>query len=112
MKRSIFLLTLMVFVAVACKKEKTSDTSYTKIDYTGASFLSEARGGLAAAATGNKIVFAGGYTGTTNTKAVDMYDVSTNTWGVTQLSEARNGLAGAAFGNKIVFVGGYNSIAS
>jgi len=69
--------------------------------------LSEARFGLAAAAAGNKVVFAGGVT-TSVSKTVDIYHVSTNSLSTAQLSEARSGLAAAAAGNKILFAGGNN----
>ena len=42
--------------------------------------LSEARFGLAGAATGNKIVFAGGDNGSGPVKTVDIYDVQTGMW--------------------------------
>ena len=73
--------------------------------------LSVARYNLAAAAAGNKILFAGGDTGNSSA-VVDMYDVSTNTWTSTstnpnlKLSFARPNLAAAATGNKILFAGG------
>ncbi len=73
--------------------------------------LSQPRSNLAAAAAGNKIVFAGGVFRTFNgySNVVDIYDVSTNTWSTAQLSEARAQLVAAAAGNKIVFAGGANS---
>lgn len=77
------------------------------IEYSGTAQLSEARTQLAAAGTGNRIVFAGGNTNSGNNSTVaDIYDVSTNTWTTAQLSQARAGLAAAATGNKIVFAGG------
>jgi hypothetical protein len=69
--------------------------------------LSEARNWLAAAATGNKILFAGGENNNGYSKVVDIYDVLTNTWSAAQLSEARGHLAAAATGNKFLFEGGY-----
>lgn len=70
--------------------------------------LSEARGNLAAAATADKIFFAGGGgKGSGFSSTVDIYNVKTDTWTTAQLSEARAGLAGAANGNIVVFAGGY-----
>lgn len=74
--------------------------------------LSQVRSNLAAAALGNKVMFAGGNTnpaGLTNTSRIDIYDVATSQWSIAELSQARSLLAGAALGNKIVFAGGYTS---
>ena len=82
----------------SCKK--TVSFPYTKIDYTGTNFLSEARMYLSAASAGNKIVFAGGATTTGTSKTADIYDVSSNEWTTGQLSEAREILSAAAAGNR------------
>ena len=80
----------------------TLNGSWTKLS------LSLARSGLAAAATNNKILFAGGETGTGVTDRVDIYDVPTGTWSVSALSKARTKLVGAALGNLIIFAGGFD----
>ncbi|MFD3003006.1 kelch repeat-containing protein [Pontibacter toksunensis] len=73
--------------------------------------LSEARAGMAVAAAGNKIVFAGaalsgaGVNGYGSAR-VDIYDIVTDTWSTAQLSEARSDIAAVAAGNKIFFAGG------
>ena len=68
--------------------------------------LSEARCNLAAAAAGNKVVFAGGYGASTYSKTVDIYDVKTNQWSTSELSIARSNLTATASGTKIYFAGG------
>jgi hypothetical protein len=71
--------------------------------------LSLARFNLAAAATNNKILFAGGETEPSEvTDRVDIYDVHTGTWSVGALSKARTELVGAALGNLIIFGGGFD----
>jgi len=78
--------------------------------------LKEARSGMAVAAAGNKVFFAGGHyindpmTGQGGmSKLVDVYDLSSNTWTTTTLSEPRNNIAAATAGSKILFAGGYGS---
>ena len=76
--------------------------------------LSVPRDGLAAAAIGNKILFAGGeahsnQTGGSFSSRVYIYDISTGAWSTAELSEARTELYAAAAGNKILFAGGRNS---
>lgn len=70
--------------------------------------LSEARVGMTTAATGNKILFAGGETmpGVTRSNRVDIYDISTNTWSTAGLSFPRSGMKAAVLGNKIFFADG------
>ena len=69
--------------------------------------LSQARYHMAAAAAGNKIVFAGGETASGQaTTRVDIYDVATNTWSIAELSTPRKDIAAASSGSKILFVGG------
>jgi Kelch motif len=78
--------------------------------------LSVPRFGFAVASAGTKIIFAGGSTYNTGafnfnetpSNAVDIYDVSSNTWTTSQLPEAKNFLAAASLGSKIVFAGGFN----
>jgi cytochrome c2 len=71
--------------------------------------LSEARGYMAAATTGNIVMFGGGVNMNNMSSKVDIYNTSTNAWTTANLSEARNNLVAAAAGNKIVFAGGNNS---
>ena len=69
--------------------------------------LSQARWNVGAAALGNKIYFAGGYTAyETGSNRVDIYDISINTWSTATLSQARGDVAVAAAGNKVIFAGG------
>lgn len=70
--------------------------------------LSEARVGMTTAASGNKILFAGGETmpGVTKSNRVDIYDISTNTWSTAGLSFPRSGMKAAVLGNKIFFADG------
>lgn len=73
--------------------------------------LSIAREGIAVASSGNKILFAGGYSGNSTSSwqyysIVDIFDVSLNTWTTTELSQARWGMATAILGSKIFFAGG------
>jgi len=84
-------------------------STYNTLRYTGAANLSVARSLLACAATGTKIVFAGGSTdghGGGASDVVDIFDVITNSWTTAQLSEPRYLLSAAGAGNKIVFAGG------
>lgn len=84
--------------------------TYTKIEYSGTGSLSEPRKYLAAAGTGNTVIFAGGLNGNGKySDKADIYDVVANTWSEARLSEARYELAAAAAGNKIVFAGGYGA---
>jgi Kelch motif len=41
--------------------------------------------------------------------AVDVYDITTNSWSMSSLSEAGIQIAAAGAGNKIVFAGGYSA---
>ncbi len=71
--------------------------------------LSVARGGMGAATTGNKIVFAGGFTKDTAynivlSSVVDIYDVSSGGWSTSQLPVASSYSCAAASGNQILFV--------
>ena len=76
--------------------------------------LSIAREGMAVAATGTKILFAGGFTGNYTSgwqyySRVDILDVETNAWTTAELSEARSSMTTAVLGNKIFFAGGNQS---
>jgi len=78
------------------------------------SSLSLAREGVAVAAVGNKILFAGGFSGNYTSgwqyySRVDIFDVETNRWTTAELSEPRSGMATAVSGNKIFFAGGNQS---
>ena len=73
--------------------------------------LSKARSNIAVGASGNKIVFAGGWYwdmsyNVINSNAVDIYDVSTGTWTKTTLSIKRENMAVAVVGDEIIFAGG------
>ncbi|GAA4733473.1 hypothetical protein GCM10023229_09440 [Flavisolibacter ginsenosidimutans] len=67
--------------------------------------LSQARGAIAVASAGNKILFAGGVV-YTHSSRVDIYDISTNKWSTAELSVARHRIAAVANGNKVFFAGG------
>ncbi len=72
--------------------------------------LKEARSGIAVAAAGNKVFFAGGFNDNLeSSKLVDVYDLSSNTWTTAPLSEARSDIAAATAGSKILFAGGRGS---
>ena len=73
--------------------------------------------GLAAAAIGNKVFFAGGLikSGNGNSQIsdrIDIYDLSNNTWSVATLSQPRCNLSAITSGNKIYFAGGNKDMAS
>ena len=72
--------------------------------------LSQSRFSFAAAAAGNKLVFAGGWIDNGNSSPsstrVDIYDIATSNWTVAQLSEGRFAIGVAVLGNKIFFGGG------
>ena len=72
--------------------------------------LSIARDHLAAAATGTKILFAGGWIYANNdvTSRVDIYDIVSQTWSIAELSEARYDISAITVGNKVFFAGGTN----
>src|SRR4030095_7831402 len=75
------------------------------------STLSQTREGIAVASVGNKILFAGGYTGSYTSgfqyyTRVDIFDISTNLWTTAELSEPRTAMGTAVLGNKIFFAGG------
>jgi len=73
--------------------------------------LSKSRHGMAIAAAGNKIVFAGG-DGSLDcpecwgSPRVDIYDLTNNTWSTAELSEGRWSIGAVAADNKIFFAGG------
>ncbi len=68
--------------------------------------LSQARGGIAVASAGNKILFAGGANNFGHSSKVDIYDITTRSWSTAELSEARSQISAIAAGNKIFFAGG------
>lgn len=71
--------------------------------------LSERKTGVATAAAGNKILFAGGWPLNATSPAssrVDIFNVVTGQWSIAQLSEGRVSPGSAALGNKIFFAGG------
>jgi hypothetical protein len=74
--------------------------------------LSEARAGIGATIVDGKALFAGGLLGLSASGAVDIYDSSTNSWGVANLSQPRGGVAAASAGHFALFAGGINSISA
>jgi len=71
--------------------------------------LSLARFYLTAAASGDKVMFAGGGTcGFIPSNVVDIFDVKTGQWEHSQLSAPRHGPAAVSAGQKIYVAGGYN----
>ena len=75
--------------------------------------VSKARSDVETIAVGNKIFFAGGldydetnYDVYVPFSAVDIYDITTNTWTVSNLSEARGAIKATVAGTKIFFAGG------
>ena len=69
--------------------------------------LFEARYNCTATACGNKIFIAGGIgSGGTESKVVDIYDVTTNTWSHDLLSIGRFLMSSAAVGNLVFFAAG------
>ena len=65
---------------------------------------------IAAATSGNRIVFAGGYNGDEvnplTFSAVDVYDVTSNTWSVTSMSQPLGSRSAAVLNDKRYFGGG------
>jgi autotransporter-associated beta strand protein len=70
--------------------------------------LSQPRTYLAAAVSGTEILFGGGFSGSSDTAQVDIYDVASNTWSTSALSHARYNLGGASVG-ALAFFGPGNS---
>jgi hypothetical protein len=72
--------------------------------------LSQSRTSFAIAATGNKLVFAGGWinngSNSPSSARVDIYNISTGSWTIAELSEGRFDIGVAVLGNKIFFGGG------
>ncbi|HRI19444.1 MAG TPA: T9SS type A sorting domain-containing protein [Panacibacter sp.] len=69
--------------------------------------LSRAREVGAAAAIGNKILFAGGRDAINMYNTVDIFDVRTGARTTAKLSKARTNISVAVNGNKVVFAGGW-----
>jgi hypothetical protein len=75
-----------------------------------------------AGAVGNKVVFAGGWSGinctngewffSSTSSAVDIYDMQTQSWSSAQLSTARAGIRSISCGNKIFFAGGEDGLST
>lgn len=82
-----------------------NETQNGEVVHSGVASI-QARSGLVAAGTGNKIIFAGG--SSPYSEIANIYDINTNIWTTTHLSEGRSAFAAAAAGNKIVFGGGHN----
>ncbi len=74
------------------------------------SALSQARGGIAGAAWGDKVYFAGGSpTSSTFSNKIDIYDTTSASWTTATLSQARTYFTGASANGKVVFAGGVRS---
>ena len=124
---AVFFLAL--FGLSSCKKEKISpsrspimtnrpdsipaiNTHVIKTQLIWVGNLSQWRLGTAAAAAGNKILFAGGISVDYNSdingifSRVDIYDIITQVWTTAELSQARYNIAAVGAGNKIFFAGG------
>jgi len=72
--------------------------------------LSEGRRGMSVAWAGNKILFAGGWNSSNApSSAVDIYDITAQTWSKSKLSVPRTNMAAIVLGNKIYFAGGYTT---
>jgi hypothetical protein len=81
------------------------------VQLTPVSNLSVAREGISVASAGNKILFAGGFSGSNSGgwqyySRVDIFDVAAGIWSTAELSQARWDIATAVLGNKIYFAGG------
>ncbi len=73
--------------------------------------LSVARSRLAAAAVGNKAIFAGGLDASgTPVATVDIYDANLGSWSTASLSVARSGRAAVGVGSKVLFAGGADNV--
>ncbi|MCF8368094.1 MAG: hypothetical protein K9G76_03570 [Bacteroidales bacterium] len=71
--------------------------------------LSVARGGLAASACGDYILFCGGHDSQYNAlNTVDIYNMQSGEWTTDTLSQARGELTAASLNNKLFFGGGYS----
>jgi hypothetical protein len=71
--------------------------------------LSEARYYLAATSIEDLVLFGGDYIPYGYSKAVDMYNVSSNRWTTATLSQARYYLTSTSLANRFaLFAGGYN----
>ena len=70
--------------------------------------LSQPRASVAVGHAAQKIVFAGGFLSLSSSSRVDIYDLTSHTWGTAELSQARGNIAVAVVGNKIFFAGGQN----
>ena len=84
----------------------TVDLYNTSTQTWSTSKLSVARNNLAGAATGNKILFAGGQTQSGMDSTVDIYDIGNGGWTTSHLSEPREIPTGASAGNIAIFAGG------
>ena len=76
------------------------------VQLTPLGYLSEARVSIGSVAAGNKIFFAGGYTGWHASSRVDIYNIITQAWSTAELSIPRFEIAAVASGNKVFFAGG------
>lgn len=83
--------------------------------------LGKARSAISVAVVGNKVLFAGGIFFTDNplsnlvwdlTDAIDIYDISTNSWSTAKLSVPRSGMSSIVIGDKAYFAGGNSHMVS
>jgi hypothetical protein len=90
----------------------SSASSLCHVKQTPIGALSIPRYGVQIAASGNKILFAGGFMGTgapifdNASSRVDIYDIITGAWSITELSIARRFMGVISSHNKIFFAGG------
>jgi hypothetical protein len=73
-----------------------------------AATLSQGRYSLAAASVGDKVFFAGGYSGSAS-NVIDIFNNATNSWTTASLSQARFNMAAASAGDKVFIGGGQNA---
>jgi hypothetical protein len=102
--------------AINCPRHVTNSVEIynTNTDQWSSAVLSVARANLAAASAGDFVLFAGGeYCYSINftqvcvaLDAVDIYQISTNTWSVATLSQARTRIGATSANGLIFFAGG------
>lgn len=97
--RLILILSLSAINFVLAWPAHASDFTHTT------TVLSENRTNISATALGNKVFFAGGWTGQVS-DVVDVYNIETEEWSVDYLSKARSHIAATTVGNKAIFAGG------
>ncbi len=88
----------------------TVDIYDNNSDTWSSAILSEARMDISAAASGQKIYFAGGRTTTFISKTIDIYDAVTNSWSVSQLQYPRTGMGSIAVDDNVYWACGAYSL--